>query len=95
VTNQNVGSDNPYFDSTPQPPSTAHLAAQNYFDLAATWRFQDSFTLRAGINNVFDLDPPIVGSMLGGADLRYNGNTYPVVYQALGRFVFLGLTADF
>jgi outer membrane receptor protein involved in Fe transport len=93
--NENVGSDNPFFDSTPEPPATAHLPAQNYIDVSATWRFQDSFTVRAGVNNLFDLDPPIVGSLLGGADPRFNGNTYPVVYQALGRFVFVGLTADF
>jgi outer membrane receptor protein involved in Fe transport len=95
ATSENIGSDNPFFDSTPQPPATARLPAQNYIDVSATWRFRDSYTVRAGVNNLFDLDPPIVGSLLGGADPRFNGNTYPVVYQALGRFIFLGLTADF
>ena len=71
------------------------VPAQNYIDVSATWRFRDSYTVRAGVNNLFDLDPPIVGSLMGGADPRFNGNTYPVVYQALGRFIFLGLTADF
>jgi hypothetical protein len=25
----------------------------------------------------------------------YNGNTYPQVYDTLGRFLFLNITADF
>jgi iron complex outermembrane recepter protein len=95
VANQNVGSDNPYFDDTPQPAASAHLPAQNVFDLSATWRMMDAYTVRFGVNNLLDRDPPLVGSLLGGTDARFNGNTYPVVYPSLGRFVFLGLTADF
>ena len=47
------------------------------------------------MNNVFDRDPPLLGSQTGGTDSRFNGNTYPVVYDALGRFIFMGITADF
>ena len=95
ATNQNAGSDNPYFDATPTPAATLRVPAQNYFDVAATWRVLDNFTLRAGVNNVFDRDPPIIGQALGGSDFRFNGNTYPVIYQALGRYVFFGVSADF
>src|SRR5699024_3268181 len=86
---------NPYFDATPIFPADTKLGAQNYFDLAATWRVKDNYTFRVGMNNIFDRDPPIVGSNLGGTDVRYNGNPYPVVYDALGRFMFVGVTADF
>jgi outer membrane receptor protein involved in Fe transport len=52
-------------------------------------------TFRLGVNNVFDKDPPLVGSSVGGTDTRFNGNTYPTVYDSLGRYAFLGMTADF
>jgi outer membrane receptor protein involved in Fe transport len=71
------------------------LAAQNYFDLAAEYRFRDRYTFRVGVNNVFDKQPPLVGSSAGGNSIYFNGNTYPTVYDALGRFAFLGVTADF
>ena len=38
-----------------------------------------------GITLPYDGQPATVG----------NGNTFPQVYDALGRFVFVGLTADF
>jgi outer membrane receptor protein involved in Fe transport len=95
VKNQNVGSSNPYFDATPIFAGDSKLGAQNYFDLAATWRVKDNYTFRMGVNNVLDRDPPIVGGQLGGTSAFFNGNTFPVVYDALGRFVFVGVTADF
>lgn len=68
------------------------LDAQNYIDVAATWNFMESYEVRFGINNVMDDDPPLSAQVGSGAG---NGNTYPQVYDALGRFVFMGLTAKF
>ncbi|NBW07729.1 MAG: TonB-dependent receptor [Caulobacteraceae bacterium] len=64
------------------------LEAMSYFDLAASWDVRDNVTARVGINNVLDTDPPMttVGS---------NGNTYPQLYDALGRYMFVSLTANF
>lgn len=47
-----------------------------------------------GINNVFDQDPPIVSQVVARAPFG-NGNTYPVLYDAMGRKIFLTLTAKF
>ena len=69
------------------------LAAQNYFDVAAAWQATKNFTLRAGINNVLDRDPPITA--VSGPSIFGNGNTFPQVYDALGRRVFLTATAKF
>jgi outer membrane receptor protein involved in Fe transport len=89
-------SSNPYLaGSTPTTTADARIAAQNYFDLSAQWKVQDHVTFRLGVNNVFDKDPPLVGSSVGGTDTRFNGNTYPTVYDSLGRYAFLGMTADF
>jgi iron complex outermembrane receptor protein len=73
------------------------IAAFNYIDLAAIWRVKDGITLRAGVNNVFDKDPPIVDQLNIGLSSPPvgNGNTFPGVYDTLGRVFFVGLTADF
>ncbi|MGZ8362259.1 MAG: TonB-dependent receptor plug domain-containing protein [Caulobacteraceae bacterium] len=66
--------------------------AYNYIDLSGTWTIRDGTTLRVGVNNVFDKDPPLTD---GNKDTNVNGNTYPQVYDALGRTWFIGITADF
>lgn len=72
----------------------ARLGAQNYVDLSASISFYNSYTFRLGVNNVFDKDPPLVGSAaLPG--VTGNGNTFPQVYDSLGRFLFAGVTLDF
>ena len=75
----------------------ASIPAFNYLDLSAEWRIRDHMVLHAGVNNVFDKDPPIVDSNSFGisAPPFGNGNTYPQVYDSLGRTIFIGITADF
>jgi iron complex outermembrane receptor protein len=78
-------------------PGDAKIPAFNYFDLAATYRLKDRYTFRAGVNNVFDKAPPIQDSenFAISAPPFGNGNTFPQVYDPLGRVIFLGVTADF
>jgi outer membrane receptor protein involved in Fe transport len=75
----------------------ARIPAYSYFDLAATWRVRDNITLRGGINNIFDREPPLLDSNSFGisAPPFGNGNTFPQVFDPLGRVFFLGVTADF
>ena len=68
-----------------------YFEAENYFDLAAVWQVMDTVTFRAGVNNVFDNDPQISYSV----GTTGNGNTYPQLYDALGRYFFFGVTANF
>ena len=70
------------------------LKAQSYFDLFSSIRFQKAYTLRVGVNNVLDNDPPIIGGA-GISAVAGSGNTYPQVYDALGRFLFTSVTLDF
>ncbi len=67
------------------------LPSVSYFDLSVSYTFMKAFTLRAGVRNLFDKDPPlaVTGAPFG------NGNTYPTVYDALGRQLSLNLTAKF
>ena len=74
--------------------SDSRLPAYNYFDLSTSIRVADKFSLHVGANNIADKDPPLVGSTnLSGT--FGNGNTYPQVYDSLGRYIFAGVTVDF
>ena len=84
-------SDNPLL-SGPVNAIDRELKAQNYLDIAAAWNLNKTFTLRAGINNLSDQDPPLSAQVGAGFG---NGNTYPQVYDALGRLVFVNMTAKF
>ncbi|SEI73195.1 TonB-dependent Receptor Plug Domain [Sphingomonas sp. OV641] len=69
------------------------LGARSYFDLAASFEVRKDFTFRAGINNLFDKDPPLTTTAAiedGG-----NGNTYPQFYDATGRYLFLSASVGF
>jgi outer membrane receptor protein involved in Fe transport len=81
------------------PFSDRKLGSRSYFDLVAAYTMSDvamfsNVTGRLGINNVLDKDPPLIGQD-SCPGVLCNGNTFPQVYDTLGRFVFLGLTADF
>lgn len=67
------------------------LDSQNYLDLAGTWQVLDNVTVRAGVNNILDNDPPLSPSV----GTTGNNNTYPQLYDALGRYFFFGVTANF
>lgn len=71
-------------------PGNRLISSQSYFDLAASLPFADKFTARLGVNNLLDKQPPINGQGLGGA----NGNTFSQVYDALGRYIYVGVSLE-
>ena len=71
------------------------LGARNYLDLFASWQIDKNWLVRAGVNNVLDKDPPITSTTLSGPSIFGNGNTFPQVYDSLGRLFFLNITAKF
>jgi len=73
----------------------AKIKAINYIDLSASWKVRTGLTLRGGINNVFDQDPPRGDSVNTGAFGGGNGNMFPQLYDTLGRNVFMSVSADF
>jgi outer membrane receptor protein involved in Fe transport len=75
-------------------PTDKTLSARNYFDLYASYRVTKMISVSGGINNLLDKDPPLSGNLTAGAPFA-NGNTYPQVYDALGRRIFLNMTAKF
>lgn len=89
---------NPQLNGGIEDTADATLRAQDYVDLTATWKALENVTLRFGVNNVFDRDPPLVDSaVLGIASPAYfgNANTFPGTYDSLGRTLFVGISATF
>ncbi len=79
-------------------PANVNLGNQipgyNYIDLGVSYQVAKQLTIRAGVNNVLDKDPPLIG-LAYDVGVLLNGNTFPQVYDTLGRYIFLNLTADF
>jgi outer membrane receptor protein involved in Fe transport len=67
------------------------LPSRDYMDLSAIWNMNKVLTLRAGVNNLLDQDPPLVSAAIAGTGLP---NTFPT-YDLLGRRIFVGFTARF
>jgi outer membrane receptor protein involved in Fe transport len=70
----------------------AHLPSISYLDLAAVYNFTKKISLTAGINNLLDKDPPLTSKYGTGSG---NGNTFPSMYDAMGRKIFLNATVRF
>jgi iron complex outermembrane recepter protein len=88
---QDTVSGNPLLNGTARDVERT-LGDRNYFDLAATWTATKMITITAGVNNLLDKDPPISSQVGVGVG---NGNTYPGVYDALGRRIFLNASVKF
>ncbi|MCL6698070.1 TonB-dependent receptor [Sphingomonas sp. NSE70-1] len=78
----------PDFDPIPPP----EVPDQSFFDLATIFRVEPHYSLRLGVNNIFDREPPLV---LFCNDATCNGNTFPQWYDPLGRYFFAGFTLNF
>ncbi|HEX4198435.1 MAG TPA: TonB-dependent receptor [Caulobacteraceae bacterium] len=81
---------------TPTDPID-NIPAFNYIDLSATWRVRDGVTFRAGVNNLIDVNPPVVdqSNLALSSPPIGNGNTFPALYDSLGRTMFIGVTVDY
>jgi iron complex outermembrane recepter protein len=65
------------------------IPSQSYLDLSFAWDVLQNVQLYGGLQNIFDKDPPIVGSSSPSA------NTFAATYDVLGRQFFFGVTAKF
>lgn len=85
-------SNNAFLSGTPSVINS-RIAAYNYLDTVVTATIDKRLTLRLGVNNLLDKDPPVIAA--GILSSFGNGNTYPGVYDPLGRTVFAGATVTF
>jgi len=81
--------------AAPFSTASGKMGQRNYIDLAANWNITKNFTLRAGVNNIFDRDPPIVSNTAATLPGFGSGNTYPGTYDCCGRTLFVSATAKF
>ncbi|PHZ84335.1 TonB-dependent receptor domain-containing protein [Paremcibacter congregatus] len=68
----------------------AEIAAQSYFDLTTNFVVTENIELTAGVNNIFDKEPPIVTGTYST-----NANTFAGFYDTLGRYLHMSVTASF
>ena len=71
-----------------------YTGSRDYLDLVGTDQIFSGVQLQIGVNNVFDKDPPILPTLNLPPPFD-NGNTYPQIYDTLGRYVFANLKLDF
>ena len=82
------------FDNPETPIIFSEIDAENYFDLTGSYLIKDNINLRFGVNNLLDNQPPIVGSD-AGPTIDNNANTFPGVYDPIGRFFFTQITLTY
>ena len=56
--------------------------------MSVTWQARENVTLRAGVQNLLGRDPEL-STQAGTAP--GNGDTFPGIYDAAGRFIFFGV----
>jgi iron complex outermembrane receptor protein len=75
-------------------PGYNHIPSFSYLDLSAGVAVTQKVSVRIGANNVLDKDPPVILSAncpVGPC----NNNSFGQVYDPIGRFLYVHLTAKF
>jgi outer membrane receptor protein involved in Fe transport len=74
-------------------PTTTILPTKlyNMFNLSGGYEFSTMFSMRLGVDNLFDREPPLVGVQAGITDGA--GNTNASVYDVLGRRYYVSFKA--
>lgn len=64
--------------------------SQNYFDLNFGYTFSEDIRISALIANITDEQPPILGNNTGSTSFN-SGNTFPSLYDTMGRVYTVGV----
>ncbi len=75
-------------------PAFETIDATHYVDLMGNWQATDNLRVNAGVRNVFEEEPPVVGGEAGDTGSN-NGNTFPSTYDVLGRVFTIGVDVAF
>jgi iron complex outermembrane receptor protein len=76
------------------PLAVYRVPSYSYFDATAGFDVTENYKLRIGVKNMFNIDPPIVGGNSASTGVN-SGNTFPTVYDPLGRTFFASLGIKF
>ena len=74
-------------------PVDSRISAYDYLDLDGSMALTEHLNLRLGINNLTNRKPPVVG--FTDNPLLVNGNMLAGMYDTLGQFVFINVTAQY
>lgn len=75
-------------------PAFRRIPAFDYFDLATRVAPTDNVEFTLTVSNLFDKKPPLVGSGVGGTSYN-SGNTFPTIYDPIGRSFTIGARLRF
>jgi outer membrane receptor protein involved in Fe transport len=75
-------------------PAFQSIDSYDYFDLFVGANLTENVSLSFGVTNVTDEDPPVVGNEAGTTSAN-SGNTFPSVYDVLGRVFAAGVKVRF
>lgn len=71
----------------------ARISSYSYFDLSGVWQVRKGIELSTGVNNIFDIEPPILSEFVQTP--FSNGNTITGLYDVLGRTIFVAATLKY
>ena len=74
--------------------SYSAIKAYDYVDLDASWSVTKNLRLSLSVTNLFDKKAPVVGNTIGTTSGN-SGNTFPQVYDVIGRYFSFGATMKF
>ena len=77
-----------------QQADFTRIPSYDYIDLSTRIGIAENFDLTVTVQNLFDKQPPLVGSTVGSTSFN-SGNTYPSTYDALGRRFAIGANLHF
>ncbi|MDE2450102.1 MAG: TonB-dependent receptor [Gammaproteobacteria bacterium] len=88
--NKNLSSDGYY-------TAADHISAYSYLDLSGSIPVMKQVTVTVGVNNIADKNPPLVpsGTFSACPTVGCNDNTWPGVYDTMGRYIFMHVEAKF
>ncbi len=75
-------------------PAYRSIPRYDYFDLSLRQSVGEHLDFTLTVDNLFDKKPPLVGSGVGGTSFN-NGNTFPTVYDVIGRYFTVGARLKF
>ena len=67
------------------------IPSYSFFDTNVSFDVNKQYTFRLGVSNLFNVNPPVVGGVAGSTGSN-SANTFPNVYDALGRTFFAGIS---
>jgi outer membrane receptor protein involved in Fe transport len=76
-------------------PPDAQLPKISFLDMRVSYNI-NKVTVRVGANNILDKDPPTIDTLNDTGNSIYGeSNTFPSMYDTLGRYIYANVTIDF